>query len=579
MKKIKTVFCSAVACLLVSVSFVGCGETTYGEFSYDDGIAADGENYNTKEFYRNELEVDFYADPGAIYVTEGEDKGWFFTYGTTGNGGGFAIYRSKDFSSWESVGFADVKPEGTWVSYDAWAPEVIYMNGKYYMYFSASAKNNSKYAGHYLGLAVSDSPRGPFELYESETKNAYGETITKSAPPIVFQDHFEEMRASGWEIPKSATNFGSIDASPFLDANGDLYLYFVPENGNNPLTGKNMICGMKMLDPATPDYSTVTPLVASKYETIEKKEGQWKGVGETGIDVINEGPFMTRHVSQRPDGTTATKYYLTYSDGESGYKNPFYRVFTAISDTPLGVFEKDSATPTHGIASGFNHMSGTAHHSIVEAGGETFIFYHAHVKRNLGDTNPRALAVDRMAWKYDETLGYDRLYSNGPTYSLAPLPSVTSGKSNLAATAAFYASNAESGKSTNLLRDGVIPIHDHSDALEFRFDGSAKIEITLKKPSEVSSLLVYNSYLFENAFSKIDKITLTGDGKTYVINDLAFNPAYYDAETKYIRPGAAAVAAFEEPLKVTKITVEIWTKIAGTGVIGVGDIAIMGVQK
>lgn len=571
--------CAALISVLVLSACIGCkGTPAAQEFYYDDGIVADEENYNTEQFFRNDLEVDWFADPGAIYVTEGEDAGWFFAYGTTGNGGGFAIYRTKDFSSWEPVGFADVKPDGGWASYDAWAPEVIYRDGKYWMYYSASAADKSTYSGHYLGVAVSDSPRGPFELYESETPNAYGETVKKSRPPIVFQDHFDEMRASGWNISMAARSFGAIDASPFVDSNGDLYLYFVADSDNNPLTRINMVCGMKMLDPVTPDYTTVTPLVAAKYDTIEKIDGKWTGVGETGIDVIDEGPFMMRHTSTRPDGTTATRYYLTYSDGESGYKNPFYRVFTATSTAPLGTFVKDAALPTHGIAGGFNHMSGTAHHSLVTAGDETFIFYHAHVKRNLGVTNPRALAVDRMAWVYDAELGYDRLHSNGPTYSLCPVPNVTSGRTNLAATAAIRATNAANGKSTDLLRDGVIPIHDHSDGLEFRVSGGTKIDITLQKESSVSALFIYNSYLFENAFSKVDKITLTGDGKTYVIDDLPFNPAYYDVSTRYIRPGAAAVAAFDTPILVRKITVEIGAKLDGTGDIGIGELAIMGVQ-
>ena len=579
MKKIKVFVCVAITVALAVSMFVGCNKKIAAqEFYYDDGIVADGANYDTAQFFRNDLEVDFFADPGAIYITEGEDAGWFFAYGTTGNGGGFAIYRTKDFSSWEPVGFADVKPKGGWVSYDAWAPEVIYRNGKYWMYYSASAADKAQYAGHYLGVAVADSPRGPFELYESETPNAHGETITKSRPPIVFQDHFEEMRATGWDIPLSANSFSSIDASPFVDGNGDLYLYFTVHSANNPLTTVHMLCGMKMFDPVTPDYSTVTPLVASKYDTIEKVDGKWTGIGNTGIDVIDEGPFVTRHTTLRSDGTTATRYYLTYSDGDNGYKNPFYRVFTATSNMPLGRFEKDHAPPTHGIASGFTHMSGTAHHSFVQAGDEMFIFYHAHVKRNLGTTNPRALAVDRMAWAYDATLGYDKLYSNGPTYSLCPLPNVTTGRENLATHAVIRATNAESGRSTDLLRDGVVPIHDHSDGLEFRVNGGTKIEITLKKESKVSALFIYNSYLYENAFAKIDKITLRGDGKTYVIRDLGFNPAYYDTEEEYIRPGAAATAAFDEALQVREITIEIGTKIAGGGSIGIGDIAVMGVQ-
>lgn len=580
MKKFKIWLCTALTSVIALAACVGCGgNNNTQEFYYDDGIVADGANYNTAQFFRNDLEVDWYADPGAVYVTEGEDAGWFFVYATTGNGGGFAIYRTKDFSSWEPIGFADVKTEKDgWVTTDVWAPEVIYMNGKYWMYFSASAKDRGAKV-HYLGVAVSDSPRGPFELYESDSPNFYGETAVKSKPPIVFEDHFDEMRAAGWEIPSTAKNFSVIDASPFLDENGDLYLYFVPfdsSNENNTLTGKSFICGMKMRDPVTPDYSTVTPLVAAKYDSFGKVDGKWKGIGDTGSDVLNEAPFMMKHTTRRADGTTTTKYYLTYAN--SGYTSPYYQVRTAISDSPLGTFEKDSASPTHGIANGFNHMSGTAHHSIVEAGGEMFIFYHAHVKRNMGESNPRALAVDRVVWTYDETLGCDRLHSNGPTYSLSPLPNVTTGRKNLATHAAMSATNTVSGRSTNLLRDGAVPIHSHSDGLEFRAEDSTTITITLKKKSEVSALFIYNSYLFENAFDKINKITLVGGGKTYVINDLAFNPAYYDASLRYIRPGAAAVAAFEEPLTVSTIKIEISSTIAGSGVIGIGDIAIMGVQ-
>ena len=552
MKKLKVLVCAALASVFVLAASVGCSQGNKSqEFYYDDGIVADGGNYNTAQFFRNDLEVDWYADPGAIYVTEGEDAGWFFVYATTGNGGGFAIYRTKDFSSWEPVGFADMKiEESGWVTTDVWAPEVIYMNGKYWMYFSAAARDKSG-QGHYLGVAVSDSPRGPFELYEASSPNFYGERATKSKPPIVFEDHFDEMRAAGWPIPATATKFSVIDASPFIDENGDMYLYFVPfdvSSDSNTFTNKSIVCGMKMRDPVTPDYSTVTPLVAAKYNSFKKVDSVWTGVGDTGIDVVNEAPFMMRHTTKRADGTTTTQYYLTYAN--NGYTSPYYQVRTAMSTSPLGTFEKDSATPTHGIGNGFNHMSGTAHHAIVEAGDEMFIFYHAHVKRNMGESNPRALGVDRVVWSYDETLGFDRLHSNGPTYSLCPLPNVTTGRVNLATNAAIRATNAASGSSTNLLRDGAVPIHSHSDHLEFRANGSTTITITWKKESKVSALFIYNSYLFENAFDKVDKITLEGGGKTYIINNLAFNPAYYDTTLEYIRPGAAAVAARSEPLTV-----------------------------
>ncbi len=48
------------------------------------------------------------ADPGVIYVEEGEEKGYFYAYGTSDliQCHGFQCWRSKDLTDWEYVDIA-----------------------------------------------------------------------------------------------------------------------------------------------------------------------------------------------------------------------------------------------------------------------------------------------------------------------------------------------------------------------------------------------------------------------------------------------------------------------------------------
>lgn len=63
--------------------------------------------YNSSLFYVNTLEFQI-ADPSVIYVTEGEDAGYFYAYGTSDEIGchGIQAWRSKDLSHWECTGIA-----------------------------------------------------------------------------------------------------------------------------------------------------------------------------------------------------------------------------------------------------------------------------------------------------------------------------------------------------------------------------------------------------------------------------------------------------------------------------------------
>ncbi len=106
-------------------------------------------------------------------------------------------YSSKDMVNWTDHGSPLSYSSFSWGQGDAWAGQVIYKNGKYYFYVPMTRKNSG--GARVIGVAVSDSPTGPFT-------DAIGK-------PLV-------------------TNNGAQDIDPtvFIDDNGQAYLYW--GNGN-----------------------------------------------------------------------------------------------------------------------------------------------------------------------------------------------------------------------------------------------------------------------------------------------------------------------------------------------------------
>ena len=561
--------CSFAALMLVATmgAAVGCnagGGIPDGAqaLSCSTGINADTGLYDNSLFYRNDLDFLDAPDPGAIY-----EDGYFYVVVT---GAPFKCWRTNNFANWEYMGFVFQPSDDAWSYGNYWAPEIIKnpAGDGYYLYYSASAKelpqgaaDATMYERMHIGVAYSENVYGPYE----ECRDAEGNTI--------YFDFLESPAVQAQLEGKSAKIFATIDAHPFFDGE-DLYLYFVQQDDRN--TSGNAIWGVKMKSFTEPDYSTAKQLTEPRLTSL----------GGSVIDTedgntVNEAPCMTKHTTIKENGDSVTKYYLTFSN--YGYTDRRYSVATAVADSPLGDFVKlDSShgQPMHGIAPDFDHMSGTGHHSFVQAGDELFILYHAHTDREHGSTT-RALAADRVVWTYDEELGYDILHSNGPTYSLQPVPAVTSGYSNIAADATVTATNITAGESA-LLTDGIVAIQTFDDDTELHVsaDGTS---ITLEFETErtVRAVMVYNSREIWLAFSKIDSIVLEGEQGSYYIRDLAFPSAYYWDDLSLMRPGGAAVAEFGE-IPVRKITINISQKLIpdvqneNFADIAISDIVILG---
>ena len=98
--------------------------------------------------------------------------------------------------------------------------------------------------------------------------------------------------------------------------------------------------------------------------------------------------------------------------------------------------------------------------------------------------------------------------------------------------------------------------------------------------------MVYNSFGYEYAFSKIDSIAFKLAEKpawfnlgkytdSCYIENIPFNADYYDGVNKFMRQGGAAIASFDD-IKVTEISITISEKIEGEGEIRVSDVVVLG---
>ena len=148
------------------------------------------------------LKDTYTADPAAVvikdsvYLYVGHDQpapdGNFYAMNE------WLVYTSADMLNWKSHP-SPLSPKAfTWSKGDAWASQVIERDGKYYWYV---AVEHSK-GGKAIGVAVSDSPLGPF-------KDALGKALITN-----------EMTT------ETKITWDDIDPSVIIDNDGQAYLFW-----------------------------------------------------------------------------------------------------------------------------------------------------------------------------------------------------------------------------------------------------------------------------------------------------------------------------------------------------------------
>jgi GH43 family beta-xylosidase len=229
-----------------------------------------------------------YADPNIaafdckyyIYATTDGTPGW--------GGNQFYVWSSENLIDWERSEKPILTLNGTdgnvpWAVGNAWAPTIAEKEGKYYFYFSGQ---NPTYDRKTIGVAVADSPEGPF--------------TAESTAMITNGEAFKTGQA--------------IDGDAFFDPISGKY-YFYWGNGN-PLVAE-----------LADDMISLAPNTTSNI---------------TGLEEFREGLFMVYrepyyHLTYSIDDTGSANYSVGYATAEHP-KGPFtYRGKILQKDVEKGI--------------------------------------------------------------------------------------------------------------------------------------------------------------------------------------------------------------------------------------------------
>ena len=247
-----------------------------------------------------------YPDPSVVKIGD-----TYWASATTSNWmPAYPLLKSKDLINWETAGHVfDTKPE--WADYYFWAPEISYENGKVYIYYSAHKRGGNLC----VGVASADKPEGPY----------------KDHGPLICQKD------------------GSIDAFPFRDTDGKLYMIW-KEDGNS--VGK-----------PTPNWiqemnEERTALIGEKRELF-RNDAAWEKNLVEGVSLMRHGGYIYAFYA----GAGCCGTGCTYQGGVARAKSIF-GPWEKYAKNPVLVNSGEWICPGHGTP--------------IEKDGKFYFMYHAY---------------------------------------------------------------------------------------------------------------------------------------------------------------------------------------------------------
>ena len=236
-----------------------------------------------------------------------------------------------------------------WAEKQMWAPDAAYKNGRYYLYFPAKRPDGI----FQIGVAIGDSPAGPFIPEPEPIKNSY-----------------------------------SIDPAVFADDDGKYYMYFGGIWGGQLQLYRNNAYHSENKEPL-PHEKALGPRVALLTDDMKQFEGAVKEItildphGHPILAGDNNRRFFEASWMHKYNG----KYYFSYSTGDTHF------ICYAIGDNPYGpfIYQGRILSPVVGW---------TTHHSICSFKGKWYLFYHDS-SLSKGVTHLRSVKVTELT--YDES--------------------------------------------------------------------------------------------------------------------------------------------------------------------------------
>ena len=302
----------------------------------------------------NPILTDSYAaDPSAIVF--GDTLFVYPSHDQTASRGfnmeDYHCYYTTDMKHFKDGGVIFRPLEQTsWAKANAWGPQCVRKMVprsetdstpvmRYFFYYSANTNQ--------IGVAVSDSPFGPFE-------------DPLGAPMLTP------------ETPGIKVNRDFIDPHCFIDDDGQAYLF----------VGQNIVNAVKLNDDMI---------------SYDHTGGALDGNGnETGVYHIDAPNFFEGICCHKYNG----KYYLSYATSYEA--EPAYELEYCMGDSPLGTYEHKGKF----MESMDNY---TNEHTIVEFKGKWWVFYHnpyVGIATGAGEESysRRSMCVDRLYYNSDGTI-------------------------------------------------------------------------------------------------------------------------------------------------------------------------------
>jgi len=301
-----------------------------------------------------------FPDPTVIK----SENGPYYAYATNtkidGSQINIQILKSYDLLQWKTLPDAlPTKP--AWAGKDFWAPHVIYNENtqKYYLFYSGESSDENLVKC--LGVAISDSPEGPFK--DKGDPLLCGEGF-KNIDPMVYRD-----KSSGRNFLYWGSGFENIKVQELSDD----FLSF--KEGTR---SKNLI----------------PPIPGDDFENYEN---------------LVEGAWLQKH---------GNFFYLYYSGDNCCGENVHYAVMVARSESPTGPFEKfqnKNGKPfilsenDRWLAPGYNSV-------ITDEEGQDWIMYHAIDTKN--PEKGRVFLMDKISYKN----GWPVIGNGTPSFSKTATP-------------------------------------------------------------------------------------------------------------------------------------------------------------
>lgn len=288
------------------------------------------------------------ADPYSTYK-----DGYYYYTNTAGNR--LVLWKTKNLADLSSAEKKTIwtPPENTDYSHDIWAPEVHFIDGKWYVYFAADDGDNKTHRMYAVENSSEDPMQGDWEFKG------------KIAAP-----------SDKW----------AIDGNVF-EVNDQLYMIWSGWEGDE--NGQQDIFIAKMKNPYTID---------GKRTKISSPTFDWERNWESGPEVyVNEGPQFLSHDD---------KIFIVFS--ASGCWTDFYT---------LGLLEFDGSKDLLDASAWKKHAEpiftqapekgvyAPGHNSFFKSpdGTEDWILYHANSNPGDGCGGKRSPRMQKISWNEDGT--------------------------------------------------------------------------------------------------------------------------------------------------------------------------------